>query len=214
MSSQDKYPTLALIGCGQLFDEIVAYWPVLAADRTLLQLRLASVDAAAGDTAALLAGLNPAQTRIFAAVDSQAINHARLSVYAQARLMGFKAESLRHPSAIVAEDVHVGENCWIGAGALIAHGLKIGNNTIIHSMARIEACVEVGSNVWIGSGASVGVASKIGNHCLIGANVHIGSSLHIERYCVVDCPGSYRESIKSGTFIDALFPSPVRIYSN
>lgn len=205
MSSQDKYPTLALIGCGQLFDEIVAYWPVLAADRTLLQLRLASVDAAAGDTAALLAGLNPAQTRIFAAVDSQAINHARLDVYARARLMGFKAESLRHPSAIVSEDVHVGENCWIGAGAVIAPGVHIGHNTIIGDMARIEAGARLGAHAWVGPGASMGANTALGQHCLIGRDVRLGPGLNIGRHCVIDVPGTYRESIPEGTFIDALF---------
>lgn len=212
MSSQDKYPTLALIGCGQLFDEIVAYWPVLSADRTLLQLRLASAGAAAADTAALLAGLNPAQTRIFAAVDSQAINHARLSVYAQARLMGLKAESLRHPSAIVAQDVHVGENCWIGAGAVIAPGVHIGHNTIIGDMARIEAGARLGAHAWVGPGASVGANTALGQHCLIGRDVRLGPGLNIGRHCVIDVPGTYRESIPEGTFIDALFAEPVRIY--
>lgn len=203
---------LALIGCGQLFDEIVAYWPVLAEGRSLLQLRLASADAAASDTAALLAGLNPAQTRIFAAVDSQAINHARLSVYAQARLMGFKAESLCHPSAIVAEDLLIGENCWIGAGAVIAPGVHIGHNTIIGDMARIEARARLGAHGWLGAGACVGAGSVLAPHCLIGRDVQLGAGLHIGRHCVIDVPGAYRESLPEGTFIDALFAEQVRIY--
>lgn len=212
MSNQDKYSTLALIGCGQLFDEIVAYWSILAEGRTLLQLSLASTDAAADDTADLLAGLNPAQTRIFAAVDTQAVNHARLDVYAKARLMGFKAVSLRHPWAIVAEDVQVGENCWVGAGAVIAPGTHIGHNTIIGDMARIEARTRLGAHAWVGGGASVGLGTVLGQHCLIGRDVRLGPGLHIGRHCVIDVPGAYNESLPEGTFIDALFAEPVRIY--
>lgn len=212
MSSTAPTPALALIGCGQLFDDIVAYWPVLGVGRSLLPLRLASTDNAVADTAALLADLNLEQTRIFAAVDTQAINHARLDVYAKARLMGFKGDSLCHPSAIVADDVRLGENCWIGAGAVIAHGVQIGNNTIIGDGARIEANAKLGANGWVGAGASVGVGTVLGQHCLIGRDVHLGAGLQIGRHCVIDVPGVFSASMVDGTFIDPLFPKLVTIY--
>lgn len=213
MSSTAPTPALALIGCGQLFDDFVAYWPVLGVGRSLLPLRLASTDNAVADTAALLADLNPEQTRIFAAVDTQAINHARLDVYAKARLMGFKGDSLCHPSAIVADDVRVGENCWIGAGAVIAHGVQIGNNTIIGDAARIEANAKLGANGWVGQGASVGAGTVLGQHCLIGRDVHLEAALQVGRHCVIDVPGAYRESLEDGSFIDSLFSRIVKVYA-
>lgn len=205
-------PSVALIGCGPLFEDIAANWRQLCEGRVLHPLRLASTDHAAQDTAELLAGYDPSQTRIFAAVGSQAVNHARLDVYMCARLMGFKAESLRHPSAIVADDVRVGENCWIGAGAVIAHGVQIGNNTIVGDAVRIEAGVKLGANTWLGAGASVGANTVLGQNCLIGRDVRMGAGLQIGRHCVVDVPGSYGESLPMGVFIDPLFPLPVRIY--
>lgn len=204
--------TLALIGLGQLFDDICANWQVLGNGRTLLPLRLTSTDTAADDTAALLDGLNPAHTRIFAAVDTQAINHARLDVYAKARFMGFRGDSLRHPSAIVAGDVRVGENCWIGAGAVVSHGVRIGNNTIIGDAARLEAGVALGANGWVGAGASIGTGSTLGQHCLIGRDVRLGAGLQVGRHCVVDVPGAYCESMNDGSFIDPLFPALARLY--
>ena len=204
--------TLALIGLGQLFDDICANWQVLGTGHTLLPLRLASTDAATDDTAALLNGLTPAHTRIFVAIDTQAINHARLDVYAKARLMGFRGTSLRHPSAIVAGDARVGENCWIGAGTVVSHGVRIGNNTIIGDAARIEAGVNLGANGWVGAGASIGAGSTLGQHCLIGRDVHLGAGLQVGRHCIIDVPGAYEHSLEDGTFIDPLFPQPVRIY--
>lgn len=205
-------PAVALIGCGPLFEDIAANWRLLCEGRELHLLQLENTDHAAQDTAALLAGHDPSRTRIFAAVGSQAVNHARLDVYGRARMMGFRAESLRHPSAVVAGDVRIGENCWIGAGAVIAHGVQIGNNTIIGDAARIEAGARLGANTWIGAGASVGAKTVLGQNCLIGHDVRMGAGLQIGRHCVVDVPGSYAESLPMGVFIDPLFPLPVRIY--
>lgn len=203
---------LALIGVGQLFEDICANWQLLGSGRTLLPLRLTSTDTAANDTAALLAGLDPAQTRIFAAIDAQAISHARLDVYAKARLLGFRGDSLRHPSAIVAGNVRVGENCWIGAGTVIAHGVQIGNNTIIGDAVRLEAGTKLGMSCWVGAGASIGASTTLGQHCLIGCNVRVGGGLQVGRHCVVDIPDYYDRSIADATFIDPLFPQSVRIY--
>jgi len=204
--------SLALIGYGQLFDDIAANWHLLAHGCTLLPLRLASADAAIDDTGALLADLDPAQTRIFAAVDTQAVNHARLDVYAKARLMGFRGDSLRHPRAIVAGNVRIGENCWIGAGAVIAHGVQIGNNTIVGDAVRIGPGAKLGANGWVGAGASIGAGATLGQHYLIGQDVHLGAGLQIGRHCVIDVPGAYTETLADGTFIDPLFPHPARIY--
>lgn len=203
---------LALIGCGALFDDIAAHWSLLGTGGELHLLRLPHTDAAAQDAAALLARFDPAHTHIFAAVDTQAINHARLDVYAKARLLGFKAASLRHPAAIVAPSAQVGENCWIGAGAVVAHGAHIGRNTIVGDMARIEANAKLGANGWIGAGAGVGAGTELGQNCLIGRDVRLGAGLKLGRHCVIDVPGAYAESLVDGTFIDPLFPQAVRIY--
>lgn len=203
---------LALIGCGQLFDDIAANWPLFGHGRVLLPLRVASTDTAYDDTDTLLAGLDPVQTRIFVAIDAQALNHARFDVYAKARLMGFRGDSLRHPSAIVAGNVRVGENCWIGAGAVVAHGVQIGNNTIVGDTVRIEAGARLGANGWVGAGASIGAGTTLGQHCVIGRDVRLGAGLQIGRHCAIDVPDAYAEAFVDGTFIDSLFPQPVRIY--
>ncbi|WP_058641711.1 DapH/DapD/GlmU-related protein [Pseudacidovorax intermedius] len=203
---------VALIGVGQLFDAIEAHWPLVGEGRLLHTLRLTATDDAGAQTAALLASVDPTRTAFFAALDSQAINHARLDVYATARLRGFRAASVRHPSAIVAPDARIGENCWIGAGALLARGVRIGHNTIVSDGVRLDAGAQLGSHGWVGAGASVGARTQVGPHALIGADVRLAADLRIGRHCVVDVPGTYAESLADGTFIDPLFPLPVRIY--
>lgn len=203
--------TAALLGYGQLFDDIAACRQSLGHGDTL-QLMPLDPEGAAEQALAMLAGLDPVGMRIFTALDEQALNYARLDVYARTRLSGFRALSLRHPSAFVADGVRFGENCWIGASAFIAHGVQIGNNTIIGDAARVEAGSRLGANAWIGSGASLGRGTTLGTHSVVGRGVHIGAGLQIGRNCVIDMPGAYTESLPDGSFIDPLFPSLVRIH--
>jgi acetyltransferase-like isoleucine patch superfamily enzyme len=204
---------LALIGCGQLFESIVASWPTLAQkQRELHILRLNSTDHLAEDTALALAQLDPKEVRIFAAIDHQALNHARLDVYGRARLLGFRSETLIHPQAIVAANITLGENCWVGPGAIIDANVQVANNSVINAGGRIDHAAKIGANVWIGAGAAIGAQANIGMHCVIGADVKLAAGITLGRHCSINIPGSYADSLEQGTLIDMLFSNPVHIY--
>lgn len=203
---------MALMGHGALFDDIAACAPALTAGGLLRLMPLSPEGAVADQAMALLEGQDPEGLRIFTAIDEQALNHERLDAYARLRLRGFRALSLRHPSATVADGVRIGENCWIGARAVIAHGVQIGNNTVIGDAARIEAGARLGSNAWVGPGASIGRGTALGPHSVVASDVHIAAGLQIGRHCVIGIAGAYTQSLPDGSFIDPLFPSPVRIY--
>lgn len=219
MNSEAIKP-LVLIGCGSIFETIRAAWPRLGnpfgdiPQRELHVAALPNTDNIYADVTAQLAGLNAADVRIFVAIDCLALNYARLDAHACVRLQGFKCETLIHPDAIMEPDVKIGENCWIGAGAIIGAGVKIGNNTFIGAGARIDAGVQIANNVWIGPGAALGHNARLGAHCLIGADVKVAAGVVLGRHCVIDVPGGYSESLPDGSFIDPLFTLPVRIFGN
>ncbi|MFG0612353.1 MULTISPECIES: DapH/DapD/GlmU-related protein [Delftia] len=203
---------MALMGHGTLFDDIVACAPALAAGGTLRLMPLSPEGAVADQAMAMLQGQDPSGLRIFTAIDDQALNHARLDIYMRLRLGGFRALSLRHPSAAVADGVRIGENCWIGASAVIAHGVQIGNNTVICDAARIEAGARLGANAWVGPGASIGRGTTLGSHSVVAGDVHIAAGLQVGRHCAIGIAGAYTQSLPDGSFVDPLFPSTVRIY--
>lgn len=94
---------------------------------------------------------------------------------------------LIHPSAVVADDVEIGEGTVVMAGAVINPGSKIGRGCIINTSSSIDHdCVigdfchiSVGShlsgtvtvceNSWIGVGAIVSNNVNICGDCMIGA---------------------------------------------
>jgi hypothetical protein len=47
---------------------------------------------------------------------------------------------------------------------------------------------------------------------VVASDVHIAAGLQIGRYCVIGIAGAHTQSLPDGSFIDPLFPSPVRIY--
>lgn len=205
-------PELTLIGRGTTFDAIVSVWGDLAGERTLNVHELPSIDTAATDTATWLEGLDASVTSIFIAIDQQALNHARLDVYGLMRLKGFKSETLIHPDASVDRTAKLGENCWIGPRSWLGHDVVVGNNTIIGAACRIDPRAKVAANCWMGSGAAVGARADIGPHCVIGCDVSMSADVRIGRHCSIDVPGYYSDSLPDGSFIDPLFPMPVRIY--
>jgi carbonic anhydrase/acetyltransferase-like protein (isoleucine patch superfamily) len=210
----DIKPPLYLLGCGATFEAIASAWTEIAPERSLTCCMLPGTDAIAQGVVELLRGVDPAAARVFIAVDQNALNFARLDLYRQVRLLGFRGDSLVHPRAVLAPGVKLGENCWIAAAAVLSGGVRLGNNSFVGAAARLDANVHIAAHAWIGAGASVGLGASVGSHTVLGADVHVAANVRIGRYCVVDVPGAYRSACADGTFVDALFPLPVRMYGS
>ena len=61
-----------------------------------------------------------------------------------------------HPSAFIAKNVILGENCCVGAFAVIEDNVSIGNNCIIEAHAVIKPFVNMGENNTVHSHAVLG----------------------------------------------------------
>ncbi|KPD04353.1 UDP-3-O-(3-hydroxymyristoyl)glucosamine N-acyltransferase [Moellerella wisconsensis] len=81
----------------------------------------------------------------------------------------------------------------IHASAVIAEDVKLGNNVAIGANAVIETGVELGDNVIIGAGCFIGKETKIGAGSRLWANVTIYHKIEIGEHCL----------IHSGTIIGA-----------
>ena len=68
---------------------------------------------------------------------------------------------LRRRGLQYAKDVHIGENTWIGAGAMIMPGVTIGRNTVIGAGSVVTH--DIPDNV-LAAGVPCGVIREIGEH--------------------------------------------------
>jgi acetyltransferase-like isoleucine patch superfamily enzyme len=76
--------------------------------------------------------------------------------------------------------VRIGNNCVIGANAVIYMGVEVGNNSMVCDTACIREGVVIGSHSIIAMGVTVNYNTKIGNYVKIMDNSHITGNMTIE----------------------------------
>lgn len=100
-------------------------------------------------------------------------------------------------------DVEIGDATWIGSGAVVMDGARIGKNCSIFPGAVISGIpqdlkfkgeittVEIGDNttirecVTLNRGTKARMRTIIGSNCLLMAYVHVGHDCQIGNYCVL-----------------------------
>ncbi len=82
------------------------------------------------------------------------------------------ADTIIHPSAVVAQSAEIGTGSHIKAGVVIEGGVKIGRSVCIEPNAVISQNVEIGDGCVIGANASI-------SHALIGNNVRLYPGVRI-----------------------------------
>lgn len=78
-----------------------------------------------------------------------------------------------HPSAIIADDVRIGEGTVVMAGAIINPGARIGRHCIINTGAIVEHDCVIGDFVHISPGVKMAGDVKIGRMSHIGVGTSI-----------------------------------------
>ncbi|AAO36745.1 N-acetyltransferase [Clostridium tetani] len=74
----------------------------------------------------------------------------------------------------------VGDECLIGAGAIIYVGCEIGEKALIADLAVIREDVSIGEKTIIGKGATIENFCKVGSSCKIQTNVYLTAYSEVE----------------------------------
>lgn len=131
--------------------ETVSGLPILGDDTWLLQ-------AHAPDTVALVNGLGSVRdTRL------------RREVFELFKARDFRFERVVHRSAVMAEDVRLGEGVQVMAGAVVQAGAALGDNALINSGAVVDHDCRIGDHAHIGPGAT------LSGNVIVGAGAHVGT---------------------------------------
>lgn len=195
---------LSVIGCGSVYDALVGDLSAYGLDPERVQdYRFNQVADIAAQAEQVLAQWSPKSHELFIAVDSHALNYARLEIYGRARLRGFAMRSLVHRSALLGPGVKLADNVWVGPGVLLGPSCQIASNTLIGSGVRLDAHVRVAAHCWIGPGARVGCCSRLGSHVVLGADVVIQERTELGRHVLLEQPGPWHGVLPSGTFWEA-----------
>ncbi len=93
----------------------------------------------------------------------------RQDIYNRIKTQGGRFCSLVHPSAILYDNVEIGDGVVINANCVFGTNVKIGDN------------------VHFGYGCNIAHESIISNHCSFGAGVNLSSSNRIGSDCYIGC---------------------------
>jgi UDP-perosamine 4-acetyltransferase len=115
----------------------------------------------------------PAQVRLVNGVGCVGSTNLRQTVYERFRTMEYIFQTVIHPSAVIAPDVHMDQGVQIMAGAIVQPGSWLGENVIINTGARVDHDCTIDAHAHVGPGAT------------LSGNVYVGSGAYIGAGCTV-----------------------------
>lgn len=102
-----------------------------------------------------------------------------------------KASAYVHPQAVIIGDVEIGEEVYIGPGAvlrgdfgkiMVKDGANVQENCVVHVFPQIETILEESAH--IGHGAIIH-SGHIGKNCLVGMNAVVMDKAEIGEECII-----------------------------
>ncbi len=125
----------------------------------------------------------------------------RMAISEQLDALGFKQPAIISPSAIVNEDVKIGDGSVIFDGAIINTGSNIGNCVMINSNCSVDHDCMIGDHVFISPGATVCGGVVIGRKSFIGPGATITKYLNIAEGCIIGAGAVIVENcLKTGKY--------------
>jgi len=163
----------------KLIGQTIADIPVLGNDNTICNYAPDSVELVNG-------------------IGSVALPEKRKAIYMKFKNAGYSFARVVHPSAIVMEDVQLGEGVQIMAGAIVQTGCAIGNNAIINSGTVVDHDCVMGAHVHIAPGAVLSGGVVINEMSHIGTAATIIQGIKISERVVVGAGAVVIKDIAAG----------------
>lgn len=115
---------------------------------------------------------------------------------------GINVITLVHPSAVIAQDVKIGDGTIVAAGAVINPSVEIGQGCIVNTCASVDHDCKIGDFVHISVGAHVAGTVKINENTWVGAGATISNNLEITGDCMIGAGSVVVKSItEKGTYM-------------
>ena len=210
-ASNTQLPKL-IIGAGDFLDLACAAWRALEPHTAIERIALAQDDAYRFDLA-FLAEHDPARVTVFAAFDDTFLNFKRLELLAYCRMRGYRLPPCVAPGAVVAAGVKLGENAFVGHGAVLAPSCHVEHNVVIGAGCSVGFAARIGHSAWLEAGAVIGDRAEIGAHTSVGSGVVVARGVKVGKLCELRVPGLHRDDIADKTYHNPNYPDPLRIFN-
>ena len=145
--------------------------------------------------------LKQGYNKIFNAVGFKNKAHYRKPTYLMLKEKGFELINIIHKTAMIEDNVKMGEGNLVCAGAIIGSDVKIGSNCIINAGSIISHDCIISDHCHIASGAVLAGSVIVGENTLIGQNCSINISVKIGKNVVIMNGCSVFKDVKDGEIV-------------
>jgi sugar O-acyltransferase (sialic acid O-acetyltransferase NeuD family) len=119
----------------------------------------------------------PDEYQMLVLLGYQRMNALRAEKYLAAKKKGYSLASYVNSHFYRAEDLSVGENCFILDNQSISLDVKIGNNVVMWSSNHIGDMTTIGDHAWIASHATIAAEVDVKPNCFIGIGATVGNKI-------------------------------------
>ncbi|MBX9913785.1 MAG: acetyltransferase [Pseudomonadaceae bacterium] len=179
-----------------------------------IKLELPSADRYNFDLSDLFKIYAAADADVFVALDERAVNYPRHKLLAEVRLAGYRLVNIVSPRAIVASDVSLLGNVYIGPGCNLANDCRIGLGSWLGQQVIIEMGANLGACTTLHAGVVLGHSVKIGKGTTLGCGSVVLAGSDIGSRCEWLLGGIVPAQLANSSFYDAQMPAGARILNN
>lgn len=132
----------------------------------------------------------------------------RQRVFERFSTWGYNFATVVDPSAIIAQDVELGEGTQILAGAILQPGTRLGHNSIVNTRAAIDHDGCVGAHCHIAPGAILSGAVTIADNVHVGTGAAVVQGVRIATRAIVGAGAVVIRDIGEG---EVVVGNPARV---
>lgn len=119
----------------------------------------------------------PTEFKMFILLGYQRMNAFRASKYLEAKQKGYSFISYANSSFYRAEELIMGENCFILDNQSISLDVKIGNNVVMWSSNHIGDLSVIEDHVWLASHVTIAAEVVVRPYCFLGIGATVGNKV-------------------------------------
>ncbi|MBD01344.1 MAG: hypothetical protein CL841_08500 [Crocinitomicaceae bacterium] len=113
------------------------------------------------------------------------VNQNRMVIYNRIKNLGYELETYIHPSAVVHENVSIGEGSMVLSNSVVEPYAKIGVNSFIWCNCTIAHHSEVKSHCWVASNTVLSGEAIIKDFSFVGVNCKIVNKVTVESLNII-----------------------------
>jgi sugar O-acyltransferase (sialic acid O-acetyltransferase NeuD family) len=121
----------------------------------------------------------PDEFRMFVLLGYQRMNTLRAQKYLDGKRKGYSFISYANSGFYRAEELNIGENCFILDNQSISLDVKIGNNVVMWSSNHIGDLTVIEDHVWLASHVTIAAEVEVRPYCFLGIGATVGNKVEL-----------------------------------